>query len=88
MSAKDCNTHKLKYEASFPVCKLALFSVTVVSQTKAIIKEQSCISSLAYSIMIDSSDFRGGKTKGLHHFYQLVFKQFFKEHKEKSSFPL
>lgn len=62
MSPKDCSTHKLKYEASFSVCKLALFSTTFMSQTKEIIKEQSHISSLAYSTMIDSNDFgEGGK---------------------------
>lgn len=86
MSAKDCNTHKLKYEASFPVCKLALFSTTFISQTEEIIKKQSRISSLAYSVMIDSTDFTGRRGKGLHHFYQLLFKQFFKEHK--SNIPL
>jgi len=40
-----------------------LFSTTFIPQTKEVIKEQSRIFSLAYSVTIDSTDLRGGEKR-------------------------
>lgn len=82
MSAKDCTTHKLKWGRIFPYGQLELTALT-----KETVKNQSRNFILPYFPLIDPKDFVQGGEKVLHNFYQLVFKQFLKECREKGNIP-